>query len=179
MLALFAALTLRPAPARADEGMWTFDNFPAQAVQKTYGVTVDPAWLDHVRMSTLRLTSGCSGAVVSSHGLAATNYHCVVECVQTLSAGGGGLFEQGFQAAAMEQERRCPGLQAEILVGWSDVTDQIRKAADNTASRDAEIARLESQACGDDPILHCQVVALYHGAQYMLYRFRKIGRAHV
>jgi hypothetical protein len=173
VLSLLAALTLGPGPVLADEGMWTFDNFPVKAVQKAYGVTIDPAWLDHVRLSTLRLTSGCSGAVASGHGLALTNYHCVVDCVTALSAGGPDLMAQGFHSAAASEERRCPGLQAEILVSWTDVTRQLRAATGGVGARDAVIARLEKDGCGLDPLVHCQVTALYHGAQYMLYRFRR------
>ncbi len=41
----FLILALAGAyPALADEGMWTFDNFPAAAVQKTYGVKVTEDW---------------------------------------------------------------------------------------------------------------------------------------
>lgn len=54
-------------PAHADEGMWTFDNFPAAAVRQAFGADITPAWLDHVRLSTLRLAN-CTAAFVSSHG---------------------------------------------------------------------------------------------------------------
>ncbi|HUO21020.1 MAG TPA: S46 family peptidase [Caulobacteraceae bacterium] len=161
------------ASAWADEGMWTFDAFPAAAARKALGVSVDPAWLDHVRMSTLRLVNGCSGAVVSAHGLAATNYHCMADCVQTLTTSGADLIDLGFAAQSEGDERPCPGLQAEILVGWSDITEKVRAASATTAEREAEIAHLERGECAGDPILRCQAVSLYHGARYVLYRFRK------
>ena len=66
--------------AHADEGMWTFDNFPSSKVQARYGFAPDGAWLDHVRSSAVRLTSGCSASVVSKDGLVLTNHHCVVSC---------------------------------------------------------------------------------------------------
>jgi hypothetical protein len=32
-----------PSSARADEGMWTFDNFPVQTVNQKYGTRIDQA----------------------------------------------------------------------------------------------------------------------------------------
>ena len=61
MIFLVAAIAVS-LQASADEGMWTFDHFPAAAVKQAYGVDVTPAWLDHVRLSTLRLTN-CIGCV--------------------------------------------------------------------------------------------------------------------
>jgi hypothetical protein len=153
--------------------MWTFDNFPAQAVHQAYGVTIDQPWLDHVRLSTLRLTSGCSASLVSAQGLAMTNTHCVAACVQALSTPDMDLTRLGVQALGQAQERKCPGLQAEVLISAEDITGQISAASAGAAMRDGAVARIESQGCGSDPTLRCQVVPLYHGGQYMLYRFRK------
>ncbi|HEY5347543.1 MAG TPA: S46 family peptidase, partial [Rhizomicrobium sp.] len=68
--------------ALADEGMWTFDNFPAAAVKAKYGATIDAAWLDRVRNASVRLSSGCSASIVSANGLVLTNHHCVRGCAQ-------------------------------------------------------------------------------------------------
>jgi hypothetical protein len=57
---LLATLLVAPALAHADEGMWTFNNFPKAAVEKAYGFKVTDAWLDHVRLSSARLAQGCS-----------------------------------------------------------------------------------------------------------------------
>ena len=74
--------------AFADEGMWTFDNFPAAKVKEAYGVDITPAWLDHVRGAAVRLSSGCSASAVTATGLVLTNNHCVADCAQTLSSPG-------------------------------------------------------------------------------------------
>ena len=74
------------APAQADEGMWTFDAFPAAKMKQDYGWAPDQAWLDRVRASAVRLTGGCSASFVSAEGLILTNHHCVVECAQNLSS---------------------------------------------------------------------------------------------
>ncbi len=180
LIVLAAALSLTTAaPARADEGMWTFDNFPAAAVKAAYGVTIDQAWLDRVQGAAVRLTSGCSASVVSPQGLVLTNHHCVVECVQDLSTAKADLVALGFAATGRGDERKCPGMQAEILTGIADVTARVKAATARTGApgftrvRDAEQAAIEREACGTDPALRCQVVTLYRGGQYKLYRYRK------
>ena len=82
-----AGLCVVSSPAIADEGMWTFDNFPIAKVNAKYGTAIDQAWLDHVRGAAVRLSSGCSASVVSGAALVLTNNHCVAECAQSLSRG--------------------------------------------------------------------------------------------
>src|SRR4051812_16706285 len=102
MIRIFAPFCLTgflllAAGARADEGMWTFDNFPSAAVKTKYGVTVDKAWLDRVQGAAVRLSSGCSASVASGEGLVLTNHHCVRDCAQSLSSAGNDYVEGGFQ----------------------------------------------------------------------------------
>src|SRR5215831_4615420 len=126
---LIAALLLGAySPALADEGMWTFDNFPAAQVKAKYGVTIDQAWLDHVRASAVRLAGGCSASVVSSEGLVLTNHHCVAGCVQDLSSKERDFIKTGFTTAGRSDERQCPGMQAEILASIGDVTTKVNDA---------------------------------------------------
>src|ERR1700761_4674965 len=83
--AAVAALTLSATVALADEGMWTFDNFPSATVKAKYGVNDDQACIEHVRGAAVRLSLGCSASVASGQGLVLTNHHCVRDCVQDLS----------------------------------------------------------------------------------------------
>lgn len=174
--ALFA---LSAGQAQADEGMWTFDNFPADKVQAAYGVTIDQAWLDRVQAASVRLTNGCSASVVSDQGLVLTNHHCVVSCVQDLSSAQTDYVQEGFLTTGREQERTCPGQQAEILTEITDVTDSIRAAGEGLSgqafnrARDAAVARLEQETCAGDERYRCQVVSLYRGGQYKLYKYRR------
>src|SRR4051812_18433016 len=101
--------------AWADEGMWTFDNFPSAAVKEKYGVTIGKAWLDHVQAAAARLSSGCSASLVSANGLVLTNHHCVRDCAQSLSTAATDYVADGFSAARREDEKLCPGMQAEVL----------------------------------------------------------------
>ena len=175
---LFAAAV--PAGAAwADEGLWTFDNFPAGKVKAAYGVDITPAWLTRVQAASVRLSSGCSASVVSAEGLTLTNDHCATDCVQALSAGAHDYQKAGFLAAAPTDERRCPQLVAEILTGVSDVTARMQGAGGGLSgaalvgAREAEQSRIEAEACGTDPKLRCEVVALYQGGQYKLYRYHR------
>jgi hypothetical protein len=174
-----AALCLVASPAFADEGMWTFDNFPIAAVNAKYGTAIDQAWLDHVRGAAVRLSSGCSASVVSGQALVLTNNHCVAECAQNLSTKTTDYFTHGYTAKTRSEERKCAGMQAEILASISDVTPQMQAAGNGLAgealikARNAASSTIEKQGCADDPKFRCQVVDLYHGGQYKLYKYRK------
>jgi hypothetical protein len=179
LLAAIAAIVLLPFAARADEGMWTFDAFPSAKVAAAYGKAPDKAWLDHVQASAARLTGGCSSSLVSAQGLLLTNHHCVVDCVQALSTPQNDLVKNGFLASDRSKEQRCPGQQAEVLTASSDVTAEISKAIGSKTgaalaqARDAEIATIEKAGCTDPATQRCQVVTLFGGGRYMLYRYRK------
>lgn len=164
--------------ARADEGMWTYDNFPSARVAREYGVTIDSAWLDRVRQASVRL-SGCSASFVSSSGLILTNHHCITACLAENSSKEKSLIDDGFLAKTREQELRCATQIADVLVGMENVTEKlasITKGLDDQAANEARkraLTELE-QACessGDG--LKCQSVTLYNGGQHFLYRYRR------
>lgn len=167
--------------ALADEGMWTFDNFPAKQVQEKHGWAPDKAWLERVQASAVRLTGGCSASFVSPEGLVLTNYHCVMDCVQELSTPEKDLAKNGFTATSRAEERVCAGQQAEVVTSITDVTPRVQGAiGKNTGAalakaRDAAIAAIESESCKDKTRERCQVVTLYGGGQYKLYRYRKFS----
>jgi hypothetical protein len=175
---LAAVFVLSAGAARADEGMWTYDNFPAAKVKADLGVTIDQKWLDRVQAASVRLTNGCSASVVSREGLVLTNHHCVVDCVQALSSEAKDYVQEGFLTDKREEELKCPGQQAEVLVSITDLTDQVKAAVqgktgqDFVRARDAVIAEAEKSGCDDDRF-RCQVVTLYRGGQYKLYKYRK------
>ncbi|MDK2747751.1 MAG: S46 family peptidase [Brevundimonas sp.] len=181
LAALGAATVVLSAPAtsaRADEGMWTFDNFPIATVNEKYGTNIDQAWLDRVRNAAVRL-QGCSASLVSGEGLILTNHHCVVGCVQDLSSAENDYVKNGWMPATREEEKKCPGQTAEILTDITDVTDRVVGAgaglegAAFVQARAAEIDKIQKEVCGDNQKLTCQVISLYRGGQYKLYKFRK------
>lgn len=172
------AITAAPNVARADEGMWTFDNFPIQMVNDKYGTRIDQAWLDRVRNSAVRL-QGCSASFVSESGLILTNWHCVVGCVQDLSSPENDYVKNGWMPATREEEKTCPGQTAEVLTDIVDVTDRVLAAGEGlegaafNAARNAETAKIQEENCASDAKLTCQVISFYRGGRYALYKFRK------
>jgi hypothetical protein len=172
-------LTAGVAPAYADEGMWTLNNFPADKVQKAYGFRPDQAWLDRVRLSSVRLAGGCSAAFVSPRGLVQTNHHCARACIQDLSTPTSDLMANGFYAREEKDEAKCPNIEANQLVDISDVTARVTKAVagrDGRAFVDAlkaEKARIARECSGNDDNIRCDVVELYNGGVYNLYKYRR------
>jgi hypothetical protein len=178
-VAFAAVATLPFTAARADEGMWTFDAFPAARMQAAYGWAPDQAWLDKVRSAAVRLTGGCSASFVSSDGLILTNHHCVAGCLEDLSSAKVDYLKNGFTAAARTNEKLCPGQQAEVVTAVREVTPDVKGAVGSAAglaavkARTAAIARIESAGCPDTATTRCQVVSLYGGGQYKLYTYHK------
>jgi len=179
MYASACAVLVAANPAAAEEGMWTFDGFPTDQVRKAYGWAPDEAWLDHVRQAAVRLTGGCSASFVSDEGLILTNHHCVASCLFDNSTADADLLNAGYIASRREDEKRCPGQQAEVVTSITDVTDRVQSAysgmsgEDLTRARDAAIAQIEAEGCPDRETTRCQVVTLFGGGQYKLYTYRK------
>jgi V8-like Glu-specific endopeptidase len=175
-----AGAVLAPGAARADEGMWTFDAFPADRMRAAHGWAPDRAWLDRVQASAVRLSSGCSASFVSPTGLVLTNWHCVSDCVAELSSAASDYGTTGFITRAQSEEKACPGVEGEVLESIVDVTEQVRAAiasvpASELARRTAQItAAIEAEACeGKDTAKYrCSVVPLFRGGQYKLYTYR-------
>jgi hypothetical protein len=167
-----------PLVAVADEGMWTYDNFPSDAVAKKYGFKPTPAWLDRARLSSARLAGGCSASFVSADGLVMTNHHCAHECIEQLSTAQKDFVKEGFYAKTLADEVKCPEIEVNQLLGITDVTARVAKAtggsegAKFSAAFQAEKAAIEHE-CQTDPALRCEVVELYHGGVYSLYRYRR------
>ena len=106
-IALVPSVVLAAGAASADEGMWTFDNFPRELVRERYGVNIDDAWLERVRLGIVRL-SGCTGSFVSANGLILTNHHCVTSCLAQNSTRERSLIDLGLVARSREAELDCP-----------------------------------------------------------------------
>jgi hypothetical protein len=174
----FAVLAFSALPACAGEGMWTFDAFPIARVNQALGTHIDQAWLDHLRLASVRIP-GCSASMVSADGLLLTNNHCVIGCAQDLSTPKDNYVRDGFSPRSREDERKCPGATAEVLTSITDVTSRVTAAAkgkvglDFAQARSAEAAAIEQEACKADRASRCQVVNLYRGGQFKLYRYRR------
>jgi Peptidase S46 len=166
-------------PGFAEEGMWTFDNVPVKQLKDQYNFTPTPEWLDHVRLSSVRMNDGGSGSFVSPHGLVLTNHHVAMGQLQKVSTDKKDYVKDGFYAARQADELKCPDMEVNQLVSMENVTARVQgvvKTAmsdkDAFAARQAEIAKItrESQ---DKTGLRSDVVTLYQGGEYWLYRYKK------
>lgn len=161
-----------------EEGMWTFDNFPLATVNQKYGLSLDQAWLDRVRLASVRI-QGCSASFVSPEGLILTNHHCVVGCLQELSSPETDYVADGFLVDTREGEKKCPGQTAEVLTDIVDVTERMLMAGlglegqDFARARQAEVARIAQENCAGDPKFNCQVVDFYRGGRFAMYKYRR------
>jgi hypothetical protein len=159
--------------------MWTFDAPPLAYWAKRYDFHPETAWLDHVRLAAARIP-GCSASFVSGDGLVLTNHHCSRECIDAVTKPGEDLLSNGFVAAARADERPCAGMVLDQLQAIMDVTDSVGAAvpAATPPTRAAQlrgdaIRGLEQRCGASAPDAYCQVVTMYRGGQYKLYRFRR------
>jgi hypothetical protein len=165
--------------AAADEGMWLYNEAPKSKIKAKYGFELTQQWLDHVRLSSVRFNNGGSGSFVSADGLTFTNHHVGAGCVQQLSTGGRDYIKSGFYAKTQADEVRCPNLELNQLVGIEDVTDKVNagvkpemSAADAGQAQRGNMSRIEKD-CATSTGLRCDVVTLYSGQVYNLYKYKK------
>lgn len=159
--------------------MWTFDAPPLDYWKKTYNFTPDQAWLDHVRLASVRLP-GCSASFVSANGLVMTNHHCGRSCTAAVSPRDTNYMETGFSATTLAEEKECPGLYVDQLQSITNVTDKIRAAVTaSTPERQADqrhaIQEQLEKSCQDAPDITCEVVTFYQGGMYSLYRYKRFN----
>lgn len=178
ILAGFSLQTL-PLTAFADEGMWTFNNVPKAEIKRKYGFDVTDDWLKKAQLASVRFNNGGSGSFVSPDGLVLTNYHIVEGIVGEVSTPEKDLAKEGFVARTRADEIKAPSLELNVLESIEDVTTRINGAVkagmsdgDAFAARRAEIAAIEGESTKSTG-LRSDVVTLYQGGQYNLYRYKK------
>jgi Peptidase S46 len=172
-------LALATPLALADEGMWLYNAFPKDRVQKQYGFLPTPEWLDHLQLSSVRFNNGGSGSFVSADGLAFTNHHVGADCIGKLGTSGHDYMKTGFYAKTQAEEAKCPDLELNMLTGIDDVTAKVKGAA-TAAMSTADAGQAQRSAmsaiekdCATSTGLRCDVVTLYSGEVYNLYKYKK------
>ena len=162
----------------ADEGMWTLDNIPRAQIKQRYGFDPSDALLEHLRLASVRFNNGGSGSFVSPNGLVMTNHHIAADCVQKLNSQEKDYQRRGFTAANRDEEGKCPDLELNVLTALEDVTQLVNKevrpemsAAQSFAAQRAAMSALEKQ-CAAATGLRCDVVTLYQGGVYSLYKYK-------
>jgi hypothetical protein len=175
---VMALLGGRPR-ARADEGMWLFNALPVEKLKKDHGFTPTKDWLDHVQKASVRIGNLGSGSFVSPHGLVMTNHHVALDTLEKLSSKEKDYVADGFLAKTQDDEVKSKDLELNVLMSIEDVTKDVQAAvkdgmspAEAFAARRAVISRIEAQS-EKETKLRSQVVTLYQGGMYHLYRFKR------
>jgi hypothetical protein len=180
-LKILTALTvLAAAPAaRADEGMWTFDNLPLGQLKERHHFEPSPGWLARVRSSAVRFNNGGSGSFVSPTGLVMTNHHIAADTLQKISTPAKDYYKHGFLALTRAEEVKSPDLELNVLIDIKDVTDRVNAEVDKSMD-DATAAKARRQAIAkiekdsfERTHLRSDVVTLYRGGRYHLYTYKK------
>jgi hypothetical protein len=165
--------------AHSDEGMWLFNNPPRKILKERYKFEPTDEWLQHVQQSAVRFNSGGSGSFVSADGLVMTNHHVGADALQKLSTAEHDLIAEGFHAKTRDKEFKCVDLELNVLMEIEDVTKDVNAAikpdlspAEAQKARRAVMNDIE-KASLDKTGLRSDVVTLYQGGQYHLYRYKK------
>ena len=179
-LCVLCSVCVLLAPAiQADEGMWLFNNPPLKLLQEKYHFQPTAAWLEHVQKSSVRFDNGGSGSFVSPDGLVMTNHHVGADCLGKISTKDKNYLATGFEAKSNADEPKCEDLELNVLMSIEDMTARVAgavqpgmDAASAERARRAEINSIEKES-RDKTGLRSDVVTLYNGGQYHLYRYKQ------
>jgi hypothetical protein len=180
---LLCLMLMLPVAAYGDGGMWAFQDFPAELVKREYGVDINSAWLERVRIATIRL-SNCTASFVSADGLMLTNHHCAEACLDDHSNASHNLVRDGFLARTRDEELKCSAQIADVLMDTENITAKVAAAVQGLDEQAANRARKQTltqqeQACEEQSRrgrygpLKCESVDLYQGGQYWLYKYHR------
>lgn len=175
---LLALLPLAPA-LRADDGMWLLDKPPLRELKERYNFEPSAAWLEHVQKSSVRFNNGGSGSFASADGLVITNHHVASDAIYKLSTAEHNYLKDGFHAKTRAEELKCVDLELNVLMSMENVTARVSaavkpemSAAEAQAARRAVMAEIEKESL-EKTGLRSDVVTLYQGAEYHLYRYKR------
>lgn len=176
-LLLFFSVWIFPFFTFADEGMWTYDAVPVKQIEQKYGFAPSKEFLDHLRLSSVNIYA--SASFVSPDGLILTNHHVALFAAQRMSTPEKNYVKDGFIAESIEKEVLIPGISVRVLVGIEDVTKEIEESVKKSSTpqeareqREKKISLLESE-CLKKEGLKGEVVTLFGGAKYSLYKFKE------
>lgn len=182
LLGTFFGVSLGICPVQnlpADEGMWLFNALPNKQLAQKYDFKPTPQWAEHVMLSSVRFNSGGSASFISSDGLVLTNHHVAADTLYKLSTPERNLHTDGYYAKRQSDELKAPDLELNQLVSIEDVTERVEaavksgaSAADAAKMRQAAMAEIE-QASKSKTGLRSDVITLYGGARYHLYRYKQ------
>ncbi len=179
LAATVLVVLLSPLHSRADEGMWLFNDLPLAYLKDKYSFEPSQDWIDRVSQASIRFNSGGSGSFVSSKGLVLTNHHVGADVLHKLSTSEKDYYQDGYYARTAKEELQAPDLELNQLVSIEDVTDKVLSAvqpgmstAKSNTARRAVVAEIEKSSF-DKTGLRSDVVTLYRGGAYHLYRYKR------
>ncbi len=163
----------------ADEGMWLFNNPPLKQLKENYQFEPTPQWLEHLQKSSVRFNSGGSGSFISANGLVITNHHVGLDTLQKISSEKNNYVRDGFYAKTQKDESKAADLELNVLISIEDVTARVNAGVpagssgdDASKARGNVIAEIEKES-KDKTGLRSDVVTLYQGGVYNLYRYKR------
>jgi hypothetical protein len=166
-------------PVMADEGMWLFNRPPRALLKQRYGFEPTQAWLDHLQKASVRFNSGGSGSFVSANGLVLTNHHVGLDCLAKISTEKRDYLATGYLAKTAAEEVKCLDLELNVLMSIEDVTPRVLAAvtpsmstAEAQRARRAVMSTIEQESTQKTG-LRSDVVTLFQGGEYHLYRYKK------
>src|SRR5438552_4967072 len=167
------------ASAFADEGMWLFNSPPLKQFKERYHFEPARPWLDHLQKASVRFNSGGSGSFVSATGLVITNHHVGADALQKFSDEQHNYLRDGFYVRTQAEEKKCVDLELNVLMSIEDVTARVNSAVKSemtseqaSDARRSVIAAIEKES-KDKTGLRSDVITLYQGGLYHLYRFKR------
>jgi hypothetical protein len=170
---------INSVPAMSDEGMWLYNDPPCQLLKERYSFEPTNTWLEHLQKSSVRFNSGGSGSFVSADGLILSNHHVGADALQKFSDEQHNYLRDGFYARTPAEEKQCLDLELNVLMSIQDVTARVNAAVKDDMkpeeaflARRAIMAEIEKESL-EKTGLRSDVITLYEGGKYQLYRFKK------
>ena len=159
--------------------MWLYNAPPLKQLKEKYNFEPTRQWLDHLQKASVRFNSGGSGSFVSGTGLTITNHHVGADALQKFSDEQHNYLRDGFYARNRADEKKCVDLELDVLMSIEDVTARVNGALkpemtseQATRARNAVMATIEKES-KDKTGLRSDVVTLYQGGVYHLYRYKR------
>lgn len=156
-----------PVVSMPDEGMWPFDGLPLKELKEKYNFEPTPAWLEHVRLGSVRFDTGGSGSFVSPNGLVMTNHHVALETLQKVSTQEKDWVKDGFSSRMFGSEVKGTDLTLRQLIEVKNVTKEVLAVAEE--QRKELLEGMCEKLKDDAKHIVADPVVLYDGGEFRIH----------